>query len=268
MSGSNKRYVIFVCLFLAQLWTIKIAMSATATIAVASNFLAPAKILARQFEQQTDHQIKISAGSTGKLYAQIIHGAPYDAFFAANAREPKRAERESLTVPGSRFTYASGQLVLWSNSETWFSEYSVERFKAQQLASLSIANPKTAPYGYAAYSLIKKYHGKRPSYRLVRGENVGQAYQYVKSGNVDAGFVALSQVLMDKDIDGGSYWIVPDDEYEPIRQQVVLLKRGENNPAILSFLQFIQSEDVKRQLTEKFGYARQVKKIASTTVPK
>lgn len=229
------------------------ARAESATIAVASNFLAPAKALAIEFENNTGHHIKISSGSTGKLYAQIIHGAPYDAFFAANQTEPQRLEDKNLVEAGSRFTYAMGSLVLWSNTGIDIQGgFEIERHK--NIHTLSIANPRTAPYGAAAMSVINKYFAGAAPLRLVRGENVGQAYQYVKSGSVKAGFVSRSQVLADESVKRNNYWLVPQSEYDPINQQAVLLERGRNNAAAREFLAFIRTSEVISQLTDKFGY--------------
>ena len=228
------------------------ARADSATIAVASNFLAPAKELARQFEKKSGHEIKISSGSTGKLYAQIINGAPYDVLFAANDREPERLEQQSYVVSGSRFTYALGRLVLWGKEI----KGSTHNFKIDlsNFTSLAIANPRTAPYGAAAMSVINRRFPDGAPFRLVRGENVGQVYQYARSGNVPAGFVSLSQVLSDVDGNPDSYWIVPEQEYEPIRQQAVLLVKGQTNKAAMDFLEYIKSVDVQRRISDQYGY--------------
>lgn len=251
----GKRIVFLFLLLNIQMVAALAAEPSTATLAVASNFLAPAKALAEEFNARTGNRIQISAGSTGKLYAQIINGAPFDAFFAANEREPKRLEQEQFAVQGSRFTYARGQLVLWSTDKTLLNDFNAEKFKEIKIDSLSIANPRTAPYGAAATTIIDTNFGKRPPFRVIRGENVGQAYQYVRSGNTQAGFVALSQVKAGQVDVTGSYWIVPEDEYAPIEQQAVLLKRGQSNPAALAFIEFVKSKQVRKQLSTIYGYA-------------
>lgn len=247
-------FVIFSTLTIfTQFLVLTTVRAESATIAVASNFLAPAKAIASQFEKNTGHTIKISSGSTGKLFAQIIHGAPFDAFFAANQNEPKRLDEQGLVAAGSRFTYALGQLVLWSN--TGIDIHSgLESINQKDIHTVSIANPRTAPYGFAAMSIIKKYYPGTAPFRLVRGENVGQAYQYVKSSNVDMGFVSLSQVLADVSVKRNDYWLVPQNEYAPISQQAVLLERGRSNTAAQEFLAFIKTSEVKNQLSEKYGY--------------
>ncbi len=220
-------------------------------IAVASNFLAPARALAERFEADTGQVVKISAGSTGKLYAQIVNGAPYDLFFAANAREPERLEREGLTVAGSRFTYALGRLVLWSPAIEDLGDVGEGWLKAGQYRRLSLANPNTAPYGAAGVSVLQ-HLGINPGNRarLVRGENVSQAYQFVASGNVDAGFVALSQVTTEGT---GSYWQVPESYYPPIRQQAVWLKRAEHRQQAGAFLEWLRTPQTTA-LIRRFGY--------------
>ncbi|MDJ0808398.1 MAG: molybdate ABC transporter substrate-binding protein, partial [Gammaproteobacteria bacterium] len=190
--------------------------------------------------------------STGKLYAQIIHGAPFDILLAADAERPKRLERSGKTVPGSRFTYATGKLVLWGptlNSDN----SATQLLQSSQIRSIAMANPLTAPYGSATrHSLQKMDLWNSLQDRLVRGENIGQSYQYVVSGAAQIGFVAYSQVLRRKH-DTGYLWQVPASHHPPIRQQAVLLKRAENNPAALTFLDYLRSPQVQRRISEQ-GY--------------
>lgn len=221
-------------------------------IAVASNFLAPAHALAEQYRADTGQVVKVSAGSTGKLYAQIVNGAPYDLFLAANAREPERLEAAGLTVPDSRFTYALGRLVLWSADGQRLKEADGAAWLQRgDYARLAVANPRTAPYGAAALQVLADL-GVTPAKpgRLVVGENVGQAYQFAASGNVDAGFVALSQVLAKP---GGSYWQVPPGEYAPIAQQVVWLKRAQHRTEARAFIDWLRSAKVAAVIAG-FGY--------------
>ncbi len=221
-------------------------------IAVASNFLAPAKSLAARYSAQTGQQVSVSSGSTGKLYAQIVNGAPYDLFLAANAREPARLEAQGLTVPGSRFTYALGRLVLWSADPNRFADTPGDAWLRNRLEGrVAVANPNTAPYGAAAIQVLDAlgvdYH--RPG-RLVTAENVGQTYQFVATGNVSAGFVALSQVLAKP---GGSYWVVPASDHDPIAQQAVWLKRARHNRAAADFVRWLRSRS-SAALIAGFGY--------------
>jgi len=213
--------------------------AATLHVAVASNFRQPLKEIARIFEDRFDHRVRVSVGSTGKLYTQVLHGAPFAVFLAADQRRPHLAEENELAVKGSRFTYATGRLALYpATSETVL--------KKADLSRLSIANPKTAPYGVAAIEVLKKldvYDTLKG--KLVYGENIAQAYQFVATGNVEAGLVALSQV-----IDQENKWIVPQDFYQPIAQDAVLLK---DSLAARSFMEFLKSNPA-RTIMRKFGY--------------
>ncbi len=195
-------------------------------VAVASNFTRTLKAVAEEFEAKTQHKVVLISGSTGKLYAQIRHGAPYDLFFAADARRPKLLEQEGRAKKGSRFTYASGRLVLWSPSSGLIDA------KGGVLSSgvfdhIALANPKLAPYGRAAKEVLQEHGlwGKLQS-KTVRGENVGQAFQFVRSGNAQLGFVAYAQVNDPKHTAGGSYWLVPQKLYSPILQQAVILRES------------------------------------------
>ncbi|MET0116887.1 MAG: molybdate ABC transporter substrate-binding protein [Sedimenticola sp.] len=234
------------------LLTMSTAFASDTRIAVAANFTDVARKLAPLFEEQSGHEVTISYGSTGKLYAQIEHGAPYDLFLAADTTRPARAEKEGLAIPGSGFVYAKGKLVLWSADKGRFSE-GTDYLKNGISRHLAIANPKTAPYGAAARQVMQKL-GLWPSLqrKLVKGDSIAQTFQFVATENAEAGFVAYSQV---KGWLGepGTLWNIPSEYYSPIEQGVVLLKRGKDNPAALAFLEFLKS-DVARELIKKHGY--------------
>jgi len=225
-------------------------------VAVASNFLMPAKELAARFEKASGQVVTLSAGSTGKLYAQIVHGAPFSVFLAANATEPQRLEAEGLAVSGSRFTYATGRLVLWSlNADLLKAGDGEELIRRGDFGRLAIANPKTAPYGAASVQTMRAL-GLDPARlgpRVVRGENVSQTYQFIATGNVDLGFVALSQVRNPQRPAQGSYWTVPDDFHEPIEQQAVLLARAAEDTQAKAFLAYLQGP-AARELIAAYGY--------------
>ena len=223
-------------------------------VAVAANFTEPAKQIAAEFTRDTGHLAKLSFGATGKFYAQITNGAPFDLLLAADDSTPARLEREGHAVNGSRFTYAVGTLVLWS-SKANFVDAGGEVLKSGQFNKLSIANPKTAPYGAAAVETLKKLkllEAVQP--KFVQGENISQTLQFVSTGNADLGFVALSQVFQDGRITSGSAWIVPAEMHDPILQDAVILKRGDNNPAA-SALQAYLKGDKARAIIRRFGYA-------------
>ena len=212
-----------------------------ARVAVAANFLPVLRELGAAFAAG-GHHLQISSGSTGKLYAQIVHGAPFDLFLAADQARPERLEREGRIVPGSRFTYAIGHLVLWSPAPERFSD-GLGWLREGRFQRLAIANPKTAPYGRAARQFLRHHDlWVHLQAKLVRGESVSQALQFVASGNADAGLVALSQV----NGRAGSRWLVPATDHDPIVQQAVLLVHGADNPAARAFYAFLQSPPARR----------------------
>lgn len=218
-------------------------------VAVASNFVQVARALAKDFEQHTGQDVQLVVGSTGRHFAQIRHGAPFDLFLAADSRRPLRLEQEGEAVPGTRFTYALGQVVLWSPQPALVDSQG-DVLRSGRFQHLSIANPRLAPYGRAARQVLQSLGlWARLGNRLVRGENVGQAYQFVKSGAAELGFVALSQVP-DADGTGGSIWRVPQHLYAPIEQQAVQLSR---HPAAAEFLSFLRG-DSARDVIRASGY--------------
>ena len=241
------------CLLLILALLPKGAFAGEVTVAVAANFLPVLKTLARDFSETSGHRLRISAGSTGKLYAQIRHGAPFDLFLAADAARPERLEREGHSVPGSRFTYAIGRLVLWSPRPGLFDDGQAW-LRRGRFGRLALANPKTAPYGLAARQFLQRRDlWTTLQGRLIRGESVAQAFQFVMTGNADAGFVALAQVRTRSNT-GGSLWTVPDEDYEPLEQQAVLLKRGDRKPAARAFHAWLRSESARERI-HAAGYA-------------
>ena len=219
-------------------------------IAVASNFTATMQILAERFEKQSGHSVVLLPGSTGKHYAQIMHGAPFDAFFAADAERPALLEAGGRSLPGSRFTYAIGRLVLWSpDPELVDGDGAVLQSRA--FRRLAIANPRLAPYGRAAQQFLESrrlWESLQP--KLVRGENIGQAFQFVASGNAELGLVALSQLMQSGRHRKGSWWQVPGTLHTPIEQQAVLLS---DSTAAADFMRFAKSEPA-HTIIRGFGY--------------
>lgn len=223
-------------------------------IAVATNFLSTLKELVRHFEHETGHVVVISSGSSGKLYAQIRHGAPFAVFLSADSRRPQLLEEEGLAVPGSRFTYAVGKLTLWSPDPHLLKEDGQVVLARGSFDRLAMANPKTAPYGAAAKRVLQTLGlWSHLQGRIVQGENIGQAFQFVVSRNAQLGFVARSQIMGPPITGAGSRWEVPDDLYEPIRQQAVLLVRGQSNRAAAAFLEFLKSSPAQNMITNA-GY--------------
>lgn len=224
-----------------------------AQIAVAANFTAPMKAIIQQFEADTDHTVKASYGSTGKLYAQIKNGAPFEALLAADQKRPTLLEEEGVGVPGTRFTYAVGALVLWS-AKPGVAEDGEALLKAGDFNKLAIANPKLAPYGAAAMETMDALGVKAAlEPKLVMGENIAQTYQFVRTGNAALGFVALSQVMQDGELREGSAWIVPGKLHAPIRQDAIILKPGDGKPAVIEFMDYLKG-DKAREIIRAFGY--------------
>ncbi len=223
------------------------------SVAVAANFSAPMKVIAEQFQVATGHRAILSFGSSGKFYAQIKNGAPYQVFLSADQAKPQALANDGMVVSGSRFTYALGALALWSADKNLIDE-SAAVLKTGNFRKLAIANPRLAPYGNAALETLDAL-GLRTalSASLVRGENIAQAYQFVGSGNAELGFVALSQVWQDGEIRQGSGWKVPGDLHSPIRQDAVLLLKGRRSAAAGALLAFLKSEQA-RDVIKRFGY--------------
>lgn len=221
-------------------------------VAVAANFVSTLKDIAAQFEKGSKHNVQITPGSSGKVYAQIKNGAPFDVFLSADDERPKLLEDEGLGVKGSRFTYAVGQLVLWSQDPSLVTGQ--DTLKTATFKHLAIANPKTAPYGAAAMQAMIKlglWESLQP--RIVMGENLGQTVGFLESGNAELGFLALSQVLDEKLKGKGSRWDVPESLHEPIRQDAVLLTKGESNPAAKALMEFLHSPQARLTM-ERYGY--------------
>lgn len=230
------------------------ALADEAQLAVAANFMAPMQKIAANFEASSGHKLQLASGATGKFYAQIKNGAPFDLLLAADDETPARLEQESVAVAGSRFTYATGKLALWSASPDWV-DAKGEVLRQGKFAHLALANPKLAPYGRAAQETLQAlglYEALQS--KLVMGENIAQAQQFVATGNAELGFVALSQVWRDGKFTSGSAWLVPEKLHAPIRQDAVLLQHGRNNAAAVALLKYLQS-DAARAVIASYGYA-------------
>ncbi len=223
------------------------------SVAVAANFTAPMQVVAASFERDTGHKVQVAFGATGKFYAQIKNGAPFEVLLAADAETPAKLIHENAAVAGSQFTYAIGRLVLWS-AKPAFVDSAGTVLKDGGFNHLAIANPKLAPYGAAAVEVMKQlglYEAMQP--KIVTGESIAQTHQFVRTGNAELGFVALSQVLKDGKMEG-SAWMVPTRLYLPIRQDAVLLAKGRNKPAAEALMRYLRS-DRARALIQSFGYS-------------
>ncbi|MBL8445838.1 MAG: molybdate ABC transporter substrate-binding protein [Zoogloeaceae bacterium] len=227
--------------------------AAEVQVAAAANFTTPMQKIAAEFERESGHKVLLSFGATGKFYAQIRNGAPFQILLAADEATPAKLEQEGAAVAGSRFTYAVGKLVLWS-ARSGMVDPRGEVLKRGGFDHLAIANPRLAPYGMAALESMKAM-GVYESLegKLVQAENIAQAYQFVASENALLGFVALSQVMEGGVLKGGSAWIVPASLHAPIHQDAVLLTTGQGNPAAVALLRYLQGAKA-RSIIQAYGY--------------
>ncbi|MBU4435549.1 MAG: molybdate ABC transporter substrate-binding protein [Alphaproteobacteria bacterium] len=226
------------------------ALAGETQVAVAANFTEPAKAIAARFEAKTGHKAILSFGASGQFYTQIANGAPYEVFLSADAERPTKAEADGLAVAGTRFTYATGRLVLFSKTPGLVDAKGAVLAKGK-FEKLAIADPKAAPYGQAAVETLtrlKLYDTLKP--KIVTGSSITQAFQYVQTGAAEVGFVALSQVI---NAPGGSRWLVPAADHTPIDQQALLLKTGADNSAAKAFLAFLKTQDAKA-IIRRYGY--------------
>lgn len=245
--------------FIVVLWVPRV-LADEVKLAVAANFVVPARALAAAFEASTGHHVVVSTASTGKLYAHIVQGAPFDVLLAADSSTPMRLEDQGYAVVGTRFTYAVGELVLWSRDATLTASNGEMTLRRGAFAHLALANPRTAPYGAAAMEVLQRLgldaglHSK-----LVLAEDVGQAFQFAATGNAELAFVARSQTLSrersDPGSSAGSTWHVPADWYKPILQQAVLLTHAQERSAAREFLDYLGGP-AGAVLVEHFGYGR------------
>jgi molybdate transport system substrate-binding protein len=230
------------------------ALADEVQVAVAANFTAPMQQIAAEFEKDTGHKAQLVFGATGKFYAQITNGAPFDILLAADAATPTKLVNEGYAVAASQMTYAIGKLVLWSAKPGLVDDQGAV-LKRADFAHVAFCNPALAPYGAAAVQTMKALGVfDALQTKLVQGENITQAYQFVASGNAELGFVALSQVSKDGKITDGSAWVVPGDLYQPIRQDAVILQKGRGKPAAEALMKFLKS-DKATEVIKSFGYA-------------
>ncbi|WP_241669133.1 molybdate ABC transporter substrate-binding protein [Pseudomonas sp. CFBP13528] len=223
-------------------------------VAVAANFTAPIQAIAADFKKDTGHTLVAAYGATGQFYTQIKNGAPFQVFLSADDTTPQKLEAEGETVKGSRFTYAVGTLALWSAKDGYVDAQG-EVLKRNAFKHLSIANPKTAPYGLAATQVLAR-EGLTDQVRdkIVEGQNITQAYQFVSTGNAELGFVALSQIYKDGKVSSGSAWVVPSSLHDPIKQDAVILAKGKDSAAAKALVDYLKGPKAAAVI-KSYGYA-------------
>ena len=222
-------------------------------VAVAANFTAPIQAIAADFEKDTGHKLIAAYGATGQFYTQIKNGAPFEVFLSADDTTPEKLEKEGDTVKGSRFTYAIGTLALWSAKEGYV-DAKGDVLKKNEYQHLSIANPKAAPYGLAATQVLEKLKlTEATKAKIVEGQNITQAYQFVSTGNAELGFVALSQIYKDGKVSSGSAWIVPASMHDPIKQDAVILNKGKDNAAAKALVEYLKGPKAAAVI-KSYGY--------------
>jgi molybdate transport system substrate-binding protein len=232
---------------------LSVAKADEVRVAVAANFGPPMQKIAQSFEKDTGHRVLLSLGSTGSFYVQIKNGAPFDVLLAADQETPRKLEQEAQAVSGSSYTYATGKLVLYSK-QPGLVDGQGRVLNSQNIKRLAIANPRLAPYGAAAIETLKALNLLNAwQSRLVQGDNIAQAYQFVSTENAPLGFVAMSQVYVNGQVKEGSAWIVPQVLYSPIKQDAVLLVKGQQNQAAKVLLEYLRS-DASKNLIRGFGY--------------
>jgi molybdate transport system substrate-binding protein len=238
-------YVIFVVAANAQAAEIKVA--------VASNFANTLKEIAVEFQRDTGHQLAITPGATGKFYAQISHGAPFDVFLSADDETPRKLAQEGKAIAASQFTYATGRLALWSPSPDLVDK-NADILKTDKFKYIAIANAKVAPYGQAAVQTMQKLGVlSKIEPRVVQGESIAQTFQFVSTGNAQLGFVALSQIFENGKIKTGSAWIVPEEMHEQLKQDAVVLQSCKNTSACQALMDYLKSEKIKKMMSS-YGY--------------
>ena len=229
------------------------AQAAEVSVAVAANFTAPMKVIAQDFERETGHKATLAFGATGQFYAQIKNGAPFAILLAADDATPAKIESEGFGVAGTRFTYATGKLVLWSKRANLVDNRG-DILRSGKFDKIAIANPKLAPYGAATMEVVEKMGlTSAITPKIVEGSNIGQTFQFVSSENASIGFVALSQVFEGGRIKEGSGWIVPSNMHKPIQQDAIVLNAGKNNAAAQALMQYLRSDKAKAVI-RSFGY--------------
>ena len=246
------RHLISLCMCSVFLMAVN-AKAAEIKVAVASNFANVLKEIAIEFQKDTGHQLAITPGATGRFYAQISNGAPFDVFLSADDETPHKLAQEGKAIASSQFTYAIGRLALWSPNPEMI-EKNADILKTDKFKFIAIANAKVAPYGQAAVQTMQKLGVlTKIEPRVVQGESISQTYQFVSTGNAQVGFVALSQIVENGKIKTGSAWIVPEEMHEPLKQDAVVLQSCKHMSACQALIDYLKSEKAKK-LMASYGY--------------
>lgn len=238
--------ILHTALAVITLLTTNLTSATEIRVAVAANFTQTLKEIATVFEKDTGHKIALTPGSTGKLYAQISQGAPFDVLLSADDETPEKLVHEGKAITGTQFTYAVGRLALWS-PKTDLVDEGGQVLKTDKFRFVAIANARVAPYGRAAVQVMQKLgvlNAIEP--RVVQGESITQTFQFVSTGNAQLGFVALSQVMENGKLKSGSAWIVPEKMHEALKQDAVLLNPAKDFVAAMTFLNFLKSDKAKK----------------------
>lgn len=259
------RNILFACAACIACLAAPRSPAETATVAVASNFVAPLDAISKEFQAATAHELIVTAGSTGQLYAQIVNGAPFDVFLAGDARRPQLLAASRIGEESTRFTYAVGRLVLWSADKAAFPALDIDVLRTDRFRWIAIANPRLAPYGAAARELLRNL-GLWDSLqgRIVIGQNVAQAFAMTETRGAELGIAALSQVQAYRR--PATYVVLPESLHEPIRQDAILLRRARDNPAAEAFIAFLQTRTAK-EIIEAHGYRTHVLDVRDRRPP-
>ena len=247
------RVILALCLFIIT--GVNHAFAEEITIAAASDLNFAFKEIVAEFEKTTGNHVKLTLGSSGNFYAQLQNGAPFDLYFSADIAYPRKLEEAGLTVPGSLYQYAVGRIVMWTGNGAHLDlSKGLEILREPTIRKIAIANPKHAPYGRAAVAAMEYAQVyDRVKDKLVLGENISQAAQFVESGSADVGIIALSLALAPPMQAAGHYWDILADAYPPIEQGAVILMGGKNQESAKAFLSFIQGADGQTMM-KRYGF--------------
>lgn len=248
--------VAVIALFICPMGVSSEAFGGEIAIAAASDLNFAIKEIVAEFEKTTGNHVKLSLGSSGNFYAQIQNGAPFDLYFSADIGYPKKLEEAGLIVPGSLYRYAVGRIVLWTNhtSQRDVSK-GLEVLRDPAIKKIAIANPKHAPYGRAAVAAMQHFKVyEQAKDRLVFGENISQAAQFIESGACDIGVIALSLALAPTMKAAGTYWEIPGDAHPPLEQGAAILKSSKQQEVAKQFVEFMQDKRGQEIMT-RYGFA-------------